>query len=346
MDTLSQHIKSKERERPRSKSVSIPIVNGIAVGNPNESENEHDLEVLVHINQNEDRKRDRFDSDSMETKSVGDIDSPEAKKIKNDSQKVMETVDIIDKDLSVVYSTRVISKLEINTNDEKVIELINCYNPVLYGDFDMMKKHMFDVSEGWNDKDKIFKKAIMYVLNDGKDCIESDVDQLAETLLATIENRMPIFCKDCDIWYIVSRENNPTIFCTWCQVGKHDCKQYKDTKLTQGMKWFCGKCDDLFTDQIQPKMRKFKNIHFEGFEESGEIVNLQTKEKDVMVEKMDDDDEIKETKEDDNKKGENKTPENVLQGVDSSGSVPGEKKNSTPDTNSKTTCWFWTNRRC
>ena len=327
----------------RSRLDSIPIVNGIGVGNLNESEN--DLEIVVQIHQTEARKRDRPSSDKIETKSIGDINSPEAKKVKNDSQKVMETMDVIDKDLAVVYSTRVISKLEIDTNDRKVIELINCYNPVLYGDFDMMKKHMFDVSEGWNDKEKIYKTAIMYVLNDGKECLENDIDQLAETLLATIENRMPNFCKDCNIWYIVSRENDPTVFCTWCQVGKHDCKQFKDTNLTQGMKWFCGKCDDLFTNQIQPKMRKFKNIHFEGFEESGEIVNLQTKtkEKDDTVE-IKNGEEIIEIKDDDNKKDENKTPENAEQEVESSGSIPGE--NVTPDTNTKKICWFWTNRKC
>lgn len=63
---------------------------------------------------------------------------------------------MIDNDLAVKFSTRIKSKLQIDTNKFKIKELINCYNPVLCGDFDMMKRNMFDVSEGWEEKEKIY----------------------------------------------------------------------------------------------------------------------------------------------------------------------------------------------
>ena len=110
----------------------------------------------------------------------------------------------------------------------------------------------------------------MYVLNDEKECEENNIDELAETLLAAIENRMPKSCKDCGDWYMVARENKPKMLCTWCRVGMHDCKQVNGMEEINGMKWFCKDCDESFTDQIQPKIRKFKNIIFEGFSESDE----------------------------------------------------------------------------
>lgn len=70
---------------------------------------------------------------------------------------------------------------------------------------------------------------------------------------------MPKCCKDCDMWYNVAREKRPKIFCTWCKVGKHDCIQVKDLEKKYGIKWFCGKYNDLFTSQIQSKNQK-KNI--------------------------------------------------------------------------------------
>ena len=51
----------------------------------------------------------------------------------------METIDVIDNDMSVVYTTRVLSKLDIETDDINIKKLIDCYNPVLRGDIDMMK---------------------------------------------------------------------------------------------------------------------------------------------------------------------------------------------------------------
>ena len=131
---------------------------------------EDETEIGNGENQNEIKKRirPRNESNSSDIKSIGDISSPDAKKVRNESDEVMETIDVIDNDMAVVYTTRVLSKLEIETDDINIKKLIDCYNPVLRGDIDMMKKHMLDVSESWIEKEKAFKMAIRYVLNDEK----------------------------------------------------------------------------------------------------------------------------------------------------------------------------------
>lgn len=307
------------------------------------------------IHQNEGRKRDRKGSDSSETKSVNDINSPEAKKVRNEEHDEMETIDVIDGDLAIVYATRVLSKLEIETDNVDIRKLIDCYNPVLCGDVDMMKKHMLDTSDKWKDKEDRFKAAIMYILNDYKECEEKNVGDLAEILIAAIENRMPKFCKDCSLWYIVGRNDKPKMFCTWCKVGKHDCKQVTGIEEINGMKWFCKECNELFTEQIQPKMRKLKNIIFEGFIESdSRRKNLQnlltgiTKDKEEAEEEINNNDSVveivrKENNEDDKSKTtvEKDQEENATEDKKDE-----DKNNKTKKIETKKDCWFWLNRKC
>lgn len=49
--------------------------------------------------------------------SVVDMKNPDAKRNRNDPDEVMETIDVIDKDMAIVYISRVISKLDIETDD-------------------------------------------------------------------------------------------------------------------------------------------------------------------------------------------------------------------------------------
>ena len=143
---------------------------------------------------------------------------------------------------------------------------------------------------------------------------------------------------------MIARENRPTIFCTWCRVGKHDCNQSKGLEETHGMKWFCGKCNDLFTSQIQPKMRKFKNIHFEGFDESDEIMNLQKLTNKEGNKELILDEEIIEINDDNEEK--NKTPEKTEK---EDGIVERKTEDKIPEKNAtdpKKTCWFYVNRKC
>ena len=250
---------------------------------------EDETEIGNGENQNEIKKRirPRNESNSSDIKSIGDISSPDAKKVRNESDEVMETIDVIDNDMAVVYTTRVLSKLEIETDDINIKKLIDCYNPVLRGDIDMMKKHMLDVSESWIEKEKAFKMAIRYVLNDDNEIIESNIGDLAESLLAAIENRMPTLCKDCENWYIVGRENKSKLLCTWCKVGMHNCKQVNGIEELKGVRWFCKECNELFTEQIQPMMSKSKNILFQGFVVKDKEIHKATKEDNLTNKKED-----------------------------------------------------------
>ena len=313
---------------------------------------ENETEIVNGENQNEIKKRDRprNESSSSEIKSIGDISSPDAKKIRNDSDEVMETIDVIDNDMAVVYSTRVLSKLDIETDDINVKKLIDCYNPVLRGDIDMMKKHMLDVSESWTEKEKAFKNAIRYVLNDENEIIESNIGDLAESLLAAIENRMPTFCKDCDNWYIVGRENKPKLFCTWCKVGMHNCKQVKGIEELKGIRWFCKECNELFTEQIQPKLSKSKNILFQGFEEKDKEIrnatkeeNLTNKEKEDTNNRIENNDDII-VLEDEGNDNKNKDKRDIeKKGEEQENRNEREKENKKE---TKILCWFWKNRKC
>ena len=69
--------------------------------------------------------------------------------------------------------TKSISILEMETDNEKTKNLIDCYSPVLYGDIDLMKKHMLDLSESWKEKEKAFKTAIRFVVNNDDEIDES-----------------------------------------------------------------------------------------------------------------------------------------------------------------------------
>ena len=89
---------------------------------------------------------------STEIPSDGEINSPDAKKSRNDQPKVMDTMDMVNEDLAIVYATEAISKLSIETNDNDIKKLIDCYNPII--DMEMMKKHMLEASESWTDKER------------------------------------------------------------------------------------------------------------------------------------------------------------------------------------------------
>ncbi|CAL4203620.1 unnamed protein product, partial [Meganyctiphanes norvegica] len=186
-----------------------------------------------------------------------------------DQNEVMATMDMVNEELAIVYATEAISKLGLETNDNDIKKLIDCYNPII--DMEMMKKHMLEASENWSEKESKYKSAIKFVVNDEKVIEETDIGELAEMLLGAIVNRTTKNCNDCRNWYMVGRENKPNIFCTWCKVGKHDCKNLNEIEKIHGLQWFCSECNELFTLRLQPLMKRStcmnKNI-FKGFKES------------------------------------------------------------------------------
>ena len=61
---------------------------------------------------------------------------------------------------------------------------------------EMMKKHMLEASENWRDKERKYKSAIKFVVNDEKEIEETDIGELAEMLLEAIVNRTTKYCND------------------------------------------------------------------------------------------------------------------------------------------------------
>ena len=223
-----------------------------------------------NVDREENRKRDRPRRD-YDTKSDDDINSPESKKGRDEQYEKMATFDTCNEDLTIVYATKALTKLTSETKNHITIKLIDCYNPIISGDIEMMKKHMLEESDSWENKEELFKTAIKFVTNNEEVVEESNISELADILLSAIGNRMTKYCNDCKNWYIVGRENKPKIFCCWCKVGSHDCMNVNENK--QGIRWFCSDCDEQFTKQIQPQINKIRNIVFKGFMESNNYRN-------------------------------------------------------------------------
>ena len=352
-----------ESERPRKRSDSIPIITGVTIENSRDTDKKRGREELKDgENKTKEAMKEKPQEvpDSSKPKLNEEINSPEAKKLENgrgdenidsgddNNDELMQTIDIIDHDLHVVYVTKEISILELKTKDKMIRKLIDCYSPVLYGDFDLMRKHMLDLSEMWTEKENIFKNAIRYVLNNDENINETNIGELAEILLQAIENRMPKQCNDCEKWYVARRNTKPKVLCTWCKVSMHDCKEVNGIEDISGLRWFCKECNELFNNQFQPKMRNFKNIHFKGFNECNPLKQQipPTKDQDTNEKEVINlDEEITEIGRVDNK-DENKKCENENKKDENDEIKAYENKPDSKDIVTKSTCWHWVNRKC
>ena len=303
-------------------------------------------ETNKEVEENKKRDRPRKDSD---TKSDGDINSPESKKGRDEQYERMATFDTIDENLAVIYATQAVTKLSSETDNNNIRKLIDCYNPIISGDIEMMKKHMLAESEEWEDKEEIFKSAIKFVINNEEEVDETNLCELAEVLLAAIGNRMTKYCNDCKNWYIIGRENKPKILCSWCKVGIHDCLNVNLKENRQGTRWFCSECDEQFSKQIQPQMNKIRNIVFKGFSERDNqrtnlaIINknIEKIRKETYVEK-----EVINIAEEENRK---KTEENDTTGQEEERKQEEKNDDNIEETNNKEEkkkCWFWLNKKC
>ena len=131
-----------DNKRKRNRLASVPIIAGL--GN-----------------------RERIESNASDIPSEGEVNSPEPKKVRKDQSEKMNTIDMVNEELAVVYATEAISKLGIETNNTDIKILIDCYNPII--DMEMMKKHMLEASENWRDKERKYKSAIKFVVKDKKE---------------------------------------------------------------------------------------------------------------------------------------------------------------------------------
>ena len=216
-----------------------------------------------------------------------EMKSPDHKKQKeqdtkegNEERKNMMTLspmEVNDKS-TFVNNTKILSKLlkdaeNYGIETYGIKKLIECFNPMLENDIELIKEHMLKTSGYGKENILIYKVAIEFVTNNDEDEItEMDIGELAEILIAAIKNRMTKYCEDCKSWYIVHREAKPNRECVMCKVGQHDCSTESNEEKRSGDKWFCSECNEQFTNQN--KQNKCRNIFFKGFEENSETKSI------------------------------------------------------------------------
>ena len=210
-----------------------------------------------------DPELDKNDSSNRELS----IESPskKRKRLTEETQEKMLTIKEEDKKMIIEHETKALSKLCADTKDDKLRKLIECYQQTDEGDIEEGKNAMLKLYELEN-QELILKNAITFVTNDPIDINESEPEELADLLIASIRNRMAKQCSDCMCYYIVDREKRPKKFCSLCNVGMHDCTIDSTDTTRKGEMWFCKDCHDHFTEQIKPQMmKKHRNVFFKGF---------------------------------------------------------------------------------
>ena len=294
-----------------------PINNNEKDSNKRDRENEGNNEEILELNKEQDSR------------------SPIAKKSRRELGR-MESWKDSNADQELIKITIVINDLITKTANDQIKKLIDCYNPLIHEEIDMMMNHISSCYETWQNKEEVLKEAIRYVWPEIDVEIDeiNEAEKLAEILLISIETLMPKYCKECDHHYIVKREDTPTIRCMWCKGGAHDCVDRGNKEKLKGMIWMCKVCNDTVTKQIIPKISLVKkmelvkkeiSINFEGFETR--------KEKDDEKEEV----------EEDRPGGEDINLEvNEGNGNDNKEK---EKKNDESNDNKKI-CWFYENRKC
>ena len=194
-----------------------------------------------------------------------DTPSKKRKRLTEENQGKMLTIREEDKKMIIEHETKALSKLCADAEDVKIRKLIECYQQTDEGDIEEGKNAMLKLYKLENQV-LILKNAITFVTNDHIDINESEPEDLADLLIASIRNRMAKQCSDCMCYYIVDREKRPRKFCSLCNVGMHDCTIGSTDNTRKGEIWFCKDCYDHFTEQIKPQMmKKHRNEIFKGF---------------------------------------------------------------------------------
>ena len=190
------------------------------------------------------------------------------------------------KDLNDAYEAETIalSGLTHNIEDENVKDLIESFSPVIRNFPEQIKKEMLEISEKWENRNKIFIGAISYIIHGRKDSevMENEIkdmgiEKLSEKLIREIENRMPKFCRHCKEWYLVKLDDYPEIHCMWCRVGIHDRTKIGLAKDTPGIKWLCETCEPVFDKHFLPKLDQV--AFFEGFTINNSNININKNKK-------------------------------------------------------------------
>ena len=200
--------------------------------------------------------------------------SPVAKRRREDDKDYsnMKTLDFDPTDdPSYETETLVLSEIAEIVKEKEINEIINKFSPVIRNFPDQIKKEMLESTVGWKEREKMFIGAIKYVIkgredeqNKENELEGTNIEQLSEILIREIENRMPKYCRKCNMYYIVKPTDRPELHCMWCKVGMHDCTKMNMMKGRPGIKWLCETCEPLFNTHY---LSKFDSAAiFEGFD--------------------------------------------------------------------------------
>merc|ERR1712029_1224763 len=201
------------------------------------------------------------------------------------NQEKMLTWEEEDKKHIIEHVTKALSKLCSDTEDGKIRKFIECYQQSDEGDIEVAKNAMLKLYE-LESQESILKEAIKFVTNDLIEINESDPEEIADLLIASIRNRMAKLCSDCECYYIMDREKRPKKFCSLCNVGMHDCSIENTDTTRKGEMWFCTECHIQFTNQIKPQvMKKHRNVIFKGFK-TGETDKINNNEISKMIKEV------------------------------------------------------------
>ena len=298
-------------------------------------------------------KRDREIEERIIEAPIGDLElinrSPDAKKGKREVERMVTWKDRSD-DKELISVTIVLNELVSKSKDDKVKSLIDCYNPLIREETDLLRKHLITCCECWDNKEESIREAIRFVWPEIDLEIDSidDLGKLADILLLSIETLMPKHCKECEEYYIVNRTNKPIIRCMWCRGGAHDCIDRGNKEKLRGMTWLCRTCNDVINNQILTKIdlvkkmeliKKEIDINFEGFES----------EKKIDTEEAFKVDNSKDESLDGNKKEpvnnrRNSTQESRRRKDENENKD--EKNARVEENNARKICWFYANRKC
>ena len=201
--------------------------------------------------------------------------SPKQKRLRHTEN--MIKWDVLSDENELIMVTMVINLLEEKTKIEHVKKLIDCYNPIMREETDMIKNYILQCCKQWDNKEDKLRETIRYVWPENGLNLDNimEVEKLAEFLIMSIEILMPKMCKECDSYYMVGSKCNPTVRCMWCKVGAHDCIDRGNKQKLKGMMWMCKICNEIMEKQILPKIdlvkkmeliRNQTTINFKGFE--------------------------------------------------------------------------------
>ena len=175
--------------------------------------------------QDKNKKRNRQkDEENSDKDSNEEGKSPDAKKGRREQFRKMEVINELNEESKTDQVMKIIEKLCEETENKEIKELISCFNDYIFDNRMQVKQNMIETSNKWEDGDRVIKLAIEFVENRDREIIEEKVEELTERLIDAIENRMIKKCNDCSYWYSVKRDDIPTMHCTLCQVGMHDCR--------------------------------------------------------------------------------------------------------------------------